>query len=166
MAGMACERVREHLSDYLDRELTPAIDHQVSAHLESCDACREEARALGALVAASAAMGGRAIPRDVTDAVMAQITSQPITVPWWRRVARPVLAVPVGAVAAAALVVLTLLSPQAPPGRVPMASSAVDHEITMAKDYAIFRSEQAFSGGDGVLLFAELTSKGGAEPTP
>ena len=165
MAGMPCERVRKRLSDYLDRELTPAIDGQVGAHLESCDACREEARALGALVAASAAMGGRAIPRDIAGAVMSRIASQPIMVPWWRRVARPVLAVPVGA-AAAALLVLTLFLPQAPPGHMPMVSSAVDHEITMAKDYAIFRSEQAFSGGEGVLLFAELTSEGGAEPRP
>jgi hypothetical protein len=29
----------------------------------------------------------------------------------------------------------------------------------MAKEYAIFRSEQAFSGGDGVLLFAELDAR-------
>jgi anti-sigma factor RsiW len=165
MAEMLCGRVREHLSDYVDRTLTPQLEGQISAHLETCDGCREELRALRALVAASEQLGGRTIPRDITDAVMARITSQRSPAAWWRRIARPVLAVPVGA-AAAALLLLTMFSPQAQRPLSPMVASAVDREIPMAKDYAIFRSEQAFSGGDGVLLFAEIESEGRAEPTP
>jgi anti-sigma factor RsiW len=162
VAAMSCKLIRKHLSDYVDRELTPSLDHQVSVHLETCDACREEARALGAMVAASAALGNRAIPRDVTGAVMSRISSRPASAPWWRRVLRPVLAAPVGAIAAT-LLILALFWPHPPSGNGTMVSSATDHEISMAEDYAIFRSEQAFSGGEGVLLYAELTSKGGAK---
>ena len=165
MARMSCQRAREHLSDYIDRGLAPGIEGQISAHLETCPDCREELRALRALVAASSQLGGRAIPRDISDAVMARIASQPRSAPWWQRIARPVVAIPVGA-AAATLMALTLLPPQTPPMSTRMVASAVDREIPMAKDYAIFRSEQAFSGGDGVLLLAEIESGGGADATP
>lgn len=165
MAEMSCQRVREHLSDYVDRALTPQLEARISGHLEACDGCREELRALRALVAASARLGGRTIPRDITDAVMTRIASQRSRAAWWRRIARPVLAVPVGA-AAAALLLLTVFLPQGPPRASRMVASVVDREIPMAKDYAIFRSEQAFSGGDGVLLFAEIESEGRAEATP
>jgi anti-sigma factor RsiW len=165
MAEISCLRVQEHLSDYVDRALGPGLDRQISAHLEVCDHCREELRALRTLLAASAQWGGRTIPRDITDSVMTRIVSQRSPAAWWRRIAQPVLAVPAGA-AVAALLVLTLLLPQNPPPRGRMIASAVDREIPMAKDYAIFRSEQAFSGGDGVLLLAEIESAGSTEATP
>ena len=165
MAEISCLRVQEHLSDYVDRALGPGLDRQISTHLEACEDCRAELRALRELVAASAQLGGRTIPRDIADSVMTRISSQHSPALWWRRIAQPVLAVPAGA-AVAALLVLALLPPQTRPPQGRMAASAVDREIPMAKDYAIFRSEQAFSGGDGVLLLAEIESAGSTEATP
>ena len=97
---------------------------------------------------------------DMTAAVMSRIETRRTAVPWWQRLWRPVVAVPVGA-AAVCLALLTLWplhTPPIPPGGV---ASALDREIPMAQDYAVFRSEQAFAGGEGILFFAELTAEAG-----
>jgi anti-sigma factor RsiW len=164
MAGMSCHEVLEHLSDYIDGELTAPLESRVSDHLSACESCREEARVLRALVSASSTLGSRTIPRDITAGVMARITASRARTPWWQRVLKPVVAVPVG-VAAIGLTVLTLLPPRAPSIPERMGASAVDRKIPMAKDYAIFRSEQAFAGGEGVLIFAEMSTETGNQTT-
>ena len=44
-----CDAVGELLSAYLDGELTEGEKNTVEAHLQTCDACRQLAEALGEL---------------------------------------------------------------------------------------------------------------------
>lgn len=46
---MTCPEVRDHLSAWLDGELTPAVVTVVERHLESCAGCRRELAQLEAL---------------------------------------------------------------------------------------------------------------------
>ncbi|HJW74325.1 MAG TPA: zf-HC2 domain-containing protein [Thermoleophilia bacterium] len=47
---MDCAAVREHLDVYLAGEAADEVSEQLSAHLQTCDACLARARELGALV--------------------------------------------------------------------------------------------------------------------
>ena len=38
---MDCRDCVEHLYEYLDRELTPELEQEIRAHLESCPPCGE-----------------------------------------------------------------------------------------------------------------------------
>jgi anti-sigma factor (TIGR02949 family) len=39
---MNCRECKEHLYEYLDRELTPAVERDIRQHLEECPPCGEE----------------------------------------------------------------------------------------------------------------------------
>ena len=39
---MNCREAAEHLYEYLDKELTPAIEREVRGHLEDCQPCLEQ----------------------------------------------------------------------------------------------------------------------------
>jgi Putative zinc-finger len=60
---MSCREVLERLDDLVDGELSPTESEAAEAHLSGCEACREEARRLRALVAEAAAL-----PRHVRPA--------------------------------------------------------------------------------------------------
>ncbi|MGB3086669.1 MAG: zf-HC2 domain-containing protein, partial [Phycisphaerae bacterium] len=47
---MLCDQVREHLSAYLDRELTAELSAAVRAHLDACPDCRALLKDLRATV--------------------------------------------------------------------------------------------------------------------
>jgi mycothiol system anti-sigma-R factor len=38
---MNCRECKEHLYEYLDRELTPAVERDIRHHLEECPPCGE-----------------------------------------------------------------------------------------------------------------------------
>jgi mycothiol system anti-sigma-R factor len=38
---MNCRECKEHLYEYLDRELTPAVERDIRQHLEECPPCGE-----------------------------------------------------------------------------------------------------------------------------
>ena len=39
---MNCRECVDHLYEYLDRELTPAVEQEIRAHLEACPPCGEQ----------------------------------------------------------------------------------------------------------------------------
>jgi len=65
-----CEDVRERLDDFVDGLLEPAEAAAVAGHLEGCASCREEERALRALLRDAAALADTvAPPRDLWPAI-------------------------------------------------------------------------------------------------
>ncbi|MDD5658271.1 MAG: zf-HC2 domain-containing protein [Elusimicrobia bacterium] len=43
---MRCRRLLKHLSDYLDRDLEPAIRRHIDSHMRDCKPCRTFIRTL------------------------------------------------------------------------------------------------------------------------
>jgi anti-sigma factor (TIGR02949 family) len=39
---MNCREAAEHLYEYLDKELTPAVEREIRGHLEDCRPCLEQ----------------------------------------------------------------------------------------------------------------------------
>jgi anti-sigma factor RsiW len=71
---MTCDFVRERLNDYVDGDLAAAEVHEVELHLATCGACREEERALRALLAQAAALPKVARPgRDLWPGIAEEI---------------------------------------------------------------------------------------------
>jgi hypothetical protein len=60
---MTCEQVVERLDEYVDGELPAATAEQLAQHLQTCQSCREEERALRQLVARAAGL-----PREIQPA--------------------------------------------------------------------------------------------------
>jgi hypothetical protein len=96
----------ETLIDYLHGELDPASDSRVYQHVAACAACTSELnreRALGEVLRAAAARDEREFPaalrESIREAARAQ-SSRPLQ--WFRTLVRPVVALPIGAAAAAA----------------------------------------------------------------
>jgi anti-sigma factor RsiW len=52
-----CDAIRERLSDYLDRELDPAVHARVALHLAGCAGCAKVALELAVVVGALHALG-------------------------------------------------------------------------------------------------------------
>ena len=104
---MTCERIRERLDDYLDGTLGESEFQEVELHLASCPACREEERAVRAVIALAAALPREKEPsRDLWPGIADEIARR-------RRFAvlssvprRPALWL--GALAAAAAVVVAV----------------------------------------------------------
>jgi hypothetical protein len=94
------------LIDYLHGELAPAEDARLHAHLAACDDCRaryDEEAALGDLLRAEAG-GELAFPATIKAGVWAAIRAQEPTLgDRLRALLRPVVAVPLAAVAAVGL---------------------------------------------------------------
>ncbi|MCX5653560.1 MAG: zf-HC2 domain-containing protein, partial [Planctomycetota bacterium] len=70
---MLCDQVREHLSAYLDRELTADLSAAVRAHLDACAECRALADDLRATVDLLGRLPARPAPGHLTDDVMREI---------------------------------------------------------------------------------------------
>ncbi len=70
---MQCEQVRDHLSAYLDRELTAELAAAVRGHLASCPACRQELEALRATADLLGRLPVREPPADLPADVMGEI---------------------------------------------------------------------------------------------
>lgn len=144
---MRCERIQEHLSGYLDGSLGWVARRRVAAHLKGCAACRHELRALQRTVALLREAGDERVPRDVAAAVMARVALLPVPA---RRVplARPLVWVPAGLAAAAAL---TLQLSGHPPEKRAQRPSQVNVYV---QEYAHFRASQEIGGTAGVFLLA------------
>lgn len=101
---MKCEDARNRLDDLVDGELAPAEADDVSAHLGSCAGCREQERALRALLAEAAALPRELRPeRDLWPGIEARLSARPALLrprPAWRP----------AALAAAAAVLVALSS--------------------------------------------------------
>ncbi|MBI4423899.1 MAG: zf-HC2 domain-containing protein [Elusimicrobia bacterium] len=69
---VACWSSRNVLDLYIDRRLTPRARARVAAHLEGCEACRREARALAPVRSAKA---GLRPPPGLAEAILAQLES-------------------------------------------------------------------------------------------
>jgi anti-sigma factor RsiW len=70
---MLCDQVREHLSAYLDKELTADLSAAVRAHLDSCAECRALAEELRATVNLLGRLPARPAPGHLADDVMRAI---------------------------------------------------------------------------------------------
>jgi hypothetical protein len=70
---MLCDQVREHLSAYLDRELTADISAAVRGHLDACAECRALADDLRATVNLLGRLPAHAAPGHLADDVMREI---------------------------------------------------------------------------------------------
>jgi anti-sigma factor RsiW len=78
---MTCHRVQEHLSDYIDGELSSAAVLGVQAHLKHCEACEIEHQALRRTVQLVALFGRQEAPIDCREAVMARLKDVPAPAP-------------------------------------------------------------------------------------
>jgi anti-sigma factor RsiW len=91
------------LDDYLSHELAPEADAAVRAHLETCADCRaahEQAVALRDWIRAAAQAEERELPAAISARVWAQIrTPAPTALDRLRALWRPLVAIPVGALA-------------------------------------------------------------------
>ena len=79
-----CDLVLEQLSAWLDGELNPEERGRLSAHLESCSACRRELARLTALDAALGALKSP-VPPDLAKRVLARLPKRRL--PWWQSLA-------------------------------------------------------------------------------
>ncbi|MCX5684434.1 MAG: anti-sigma factor [Planctomycetota bacterium] len=70
---MLCDQVREHLSAYLDKELTADLSAAVRAHLDSCADCRALADDLRATMNLLGRLPARPAPGHLADDVMRAI---------------------------------------------------------------------------------------------
>jgi anti-sigma factor RsiW len=91
------------LDDYLSHELAPEADAAVHAHLEACADCRaahEQAVALRDWIRAAAHAEEREMPAGISARVWSQIrTPAPTMADRLRALWRPLIAIPVGALA-------------------------------------------------------------------
>ncbi len=90
------------LSASLDGELTAQEQAQLDAHLPACAECSRELAELRFAKTLLSAAPRRALPPELLAATLARVDSRWA---WLRDLARPVVLVPAGALAAAALVV-------------------------------------------------------------
>ncbi len=75
---MLCEQVREHLSAYLDKELTADLSAAVRAHLETCPDCRRLVEDLRATADLLARLPVRAAPEGLAGDVMREMQRRSI----------------------------------------------------------------------------------------
>jgi anti-sigma factor RsiW len=103
------------LDDYLSHELAPAADAAVHAHLDTCADCRaahEQAVALRDWIRAAAQAEEREFPAGISARVWAHIhTPAPTAFDRLRALWRPLVAIPVGALAVALAFVFGPLRP-------------------------------------------------------
>jgi Putative zinc-finger len=107
---MTCAEVIDLIDDYVDGLLSGAELHEVELHVAGCPACREEEKALRALLARAAALPRERPPaRDLWTGIAARLDEarREGATPWGR--ARGLLSRPL-VLAAAATVVLALAS--------------------------------------------------------
>lgn len=113
---MKCEIVREHLSAYIDEELSEIERFQVEQHLARCPACAAAAGELRRLVALLHAGPEVEVPADFRPRLLARLARLPApaaarkpapAVPLWRR-----WGIPAAAAAAAAAVAFAQLGPR------------------------------------------------------
>lgn len=95
------------LSAYLDGELGEQERRDVEAHLAACPACERELASLRFAKAALARAPRRAMPPELIASIEARVESR---WSWLTDLAKPVVLVPAGVLAAAALVVSVWLN--------------------------------------------------------
>lgn len=77
VAGMRCQEVLEHLSDFLDGDLTPDEVARVVGHLAGCDNCERFGAEIAAMVRAARALADEAPEGDV-DALVDRLEGSPM----------------------------------------------------------------------------------------
>lgn len=107
---MQCDRVRQELSAHLDSEMAPDLRAELEAHLSTCQACAEEARAMRAFGdllrrGLSDWVDQGSVPPDLAARIEVQIRPQRKT--WWKNWQSSV-----GLVTAAAAVLMLLVTTQ------------------------------------------------------
>ncbi len=68
-------KIRPNLSAYKDGELDGALRDQVSRHLQVCDACREELRALDQIDSLVRGLPGLAVPETFASEIISRTQS-------------------------------------------------------------------------------------------
>lgn len=133
------------LEDYLSGELGPERDAAVHAHLESCAECRrayDSAAAFRDWMRAAARAEEREFPAGIIAARVRAAIATPVPTPvgrlraWWR----PLLAIPVGAVAVGLAFALGPLRPATAPLRVAAAYYIEAHNAQAARNPLADRS--------------------------
>src|SRR2546429_9516514 len=89
---MNCRECKEHLYEYLDRELTPAVEQEIRQHIADCPPCGEEfdfeKLFLGFLRARCRAQGAPPdLKRRILDELLAERSGSPPA--GWSRPAPP-----------------------------------------------------------------------------
>lgn len=134
---LTCERVRGRLSAYVDGDLDEASRSALRGHLHTCEACRREAVAFGAMRDELAALPAPTPPTAMWAAIerrMAQAEVDDSQRGWaararrrlggWLRAVRPSAAMAIGGVAAAAVVGALVLRDRGEAGQPPHARAA------------------------------------------
>jgi hypothetical protein len=143
---MTCERVKERLDDYLDGELGEAEFQEVELHVASCAACREEERALRAVVSLAAALPRRQEPpRDLWPEIAVEIARRRRFAVVRSVAARPAARWTAGLAAAAAVAVAVWFVPRTTT-RVPVADQPSPQ--TVAQPVAFGTGLDAFAAAE------------------
>ncbi len=119
------DRVREQLSEYLDRRLSPEERAAVELHLSDCQPCSDELRALQATTQLLHSLPSVRLPRSF----LLEAAPRPAPLPrafFWMRTA--------AAVAATAFVVLIAAPMVMPSGRAPASAPALYQPMKAASD--------------------------------
>ncbi len=105
---MTCAEIREELTAWLDRELSPADARRVERHVEGCAACRREADALARTYELLGRLPVPSVPAGFVQRFWKKARGKSVRrlLPW---------AIPL-AVAAAAAIVAVVVFVSAPPG--------------------------------------------------
>ena len=151
----------DQLNDFVHRELSPANDAVVHAHLADCGICRAEYDteiALGEALRAAAAADEREMPSVVKAVVWERVRELPPS-PMLRFSAwmRPLVALPV---AAALVIGVWFTSPYAPHGARPTVDAAYYLEAHAAQSDGSLLSEPASAS----TLETSMTDGNGAVP--
>ncbi len=101
---MDCAEIRKILPDYTVGGLEEHIAAHVRAHLQECESCRRELRALENTGALLAPMQATDPPRDLWPAIRSQLEPRARRKPAWRVYWKPAVAM-----AAAAVILLAVL---------------------------------------------------------
>lgn len=150
---MNCEELTDHTSQYLSGNLPDPIKEQFEAHLNGCEICASEVKALREVVSSLRALGGQSSPVDLCAGVQARVIMiERARSAWWRWALKPIVAAPAAAVMAALAFFLFW------PAAAPTAS-----DKTFAPEYSYYigahshlQRHQAFSDPDMVFAKAEL----------
>ena len=77
MSRLDCEQARDHLQDYLKRELTPELVAEVRVHLERCPPCAGCARFEESfLLMLETSAGRETCPKDVRARILAALRAE------------------------------------------------------------------------------------------
>ena len=168
---MTCEQVREQLDDYIDGELGEAEFQEVELHLAECAGCRQEERAVRAVVALAAGLPRHLEPTgDLWPGIADEIARRRRFTLVQSVVARPAVRWAAGLAAAAAVVAALWFVPRGTPpapqvaGPAPTPDATVQRAALDTTPDAFAQAERDYQRATAELMAALQTRRASLSP--